>query len=77
MNKGEGVKSRIGDRHEARSMYALSLHVVYCNIYVRHCNKNANSFVIKCFSSPAPAASELKGRINPSMASIARDEIEP
>lgn len=37
----------------ARSMYALSLHTVYCNIYVRHCNKNANSFVIKCFSSLA------------------------
>lgn len=37
-------------------MYALSLHTVYCNIYVRHCNKNANFFVIKHFLSLTPSA---------------------
>jgi len=51
------AKSRADRRNwcGARSaMYApFSLHTVYCNINVRHCNKNANSFVTRRFSSPA------------------------
>lgn len=76
--KENEISRGIGEIGAARGrcMRVLSLHTVYCNIYVRHCNKNANSFVIRCFSSPAQLplqANELlirPGSISPS------DEIE-
>lgn len=49
---------------EVDDVCAFSLHTVYCNIYVRHCNKNANSFVIRCFSSPAQLPLHARAQAN-------------
>lgn len=77
--KGERNFARIdeiGAAPRSTDVCVFSLHTVYCNIYVRHCNKNANSFVIRCFSSPARlplrarAQANEEGCVNPSRADI-------